>query len=161
MLSPNHLPQPFTTGTANVEGGSGKFPYNRLGGAVLDGSLSNALASAKAAAVAAASVTASITSGACSAIASRASPMTHTAAAAEAAAVSTAARSELGAADIFAQLVHTSSRGSCSEFRDLLAQRLQDRSIMLDNPTAPVKVNQLFARSVGFKGCGPGKETRF
>eukprot|EP00198_Chlamydomonas_reinhardtii_P002483 XP_001691819.1 predicted protein [Chlamydomonas reinhardtii] len=76
----------------------GDFPYNRLGEAVLDGSLSSALAQAKAAAQAAAAATSA------------------------------------------------AFGGPASDLRSLLSQRLQDRSVLLDNPMAALNAKKMFAR---------------
>ncbi|GLC38964.1 hypothetical protein PLESTB_000466200 [Pleodorina starrii] len=157
------LPQPAVANkalpgaVAEPASGDGEFPYNRLGDAVVDGSLSAALAHAKAAAAAAAEAagpagggirTASVAKGSGNtAIAVRSSSAMQTAAAAvSAVAAAAAAGGDSVAAEILVQLMATNPRTSSSDLRGILAQRLQDRSVMLDNPTAPVKASRLFAR---------------
>ncbi|GIL42953.1 hypothetical protein Vafri_771 [Volvox africanus] len=112
--------------------------------AVLDGSLSAALASAKAAALAAETFAASSRSKGLNGMAKalHTTSTTQTAAAATAVAVG----GDLVAAEVFVQLAATNWRSSSGDLRSRLAQTLQDRAITLDNPTAPVEVNKLFAR---------------
>ncbi|KAG2442540.1 hypothetical protein HXX76_002626 [Chlamydomonas incerta] len=128
----------------------GEFPYNTLGEAVLDGSLSSALAQAKAAAQAAANASGAAFSGPASAAggrrgSSRRGGLTVTSAAA-AAAVAAAAGGDSVAADVLAELVATNPRASSSDLRSLLSQRLQDRSVLLDNPMAALNAKKMFAR---------------
>ena len=128
----------------------GDFPYNRLGEAVLDGSLSSALAQAKAAAQAAAAATSAAFGGPASAAGGRRGSSRRTAptvtSAAAAAAAAAAAGGDSVAADVLAELVATNPRTSSSDLRSLLSQRLQDRSVLLDNPMAALNAKKMFAR---------------
>ncbi|EFJ51958.1 hypothetical protein VOLCADRAFT_103162 [Volvox carteri f. nagariensis] len=151
----NSVPKTRNSASCEASSGTGEFPYNSLADDVLDGSLSAALADAKAAAAAAAqavdtamgstgSFTAATSSKSLSGVpnAARASSVMRTAVAAAAAAA--AAGGDSVAAEVLAQMVATNPRTNSSDLRNLLAQRLQDRSVMLENPTAPVNVNKLF-----------------
>ncbi|PNG83269.1 hypothetical protein TSOC_015338, partial [Tetrabaena socialis] len=123
----------------------GDFPYNLLGDIALDGSLSAALAQAKMAAAAAAAAAAAgapaVTASRTASGQQRAAPSSITAAAATAA----AAGDDSVAGEVLAQLMATNPRTSGCDLRSLLAQRLQNRSVLLDNPTAMLKANKLFA----------------
>ncbi|GFR41040.1 hypothetical protein Agub_g1473 [Astrephomene gubernaculifera] len=130
--------------------GPGEFPYNPLGDAVLDGALSAALAKAKAAAAAA-------TDAVTSASASQSAPGRRTQSGAGAASRLGAAQSRAAAgvavpgadsvaAQVLAQLVATNPRANSSDVSSLLVQRLQDRSVLLDNPTAVLKAKNMFNR---------------
>ncbi|GIL99488.1 hypothetical protein Vretimale_4644 [Volvox reticuliferus] len=121
---------------------SSEFPYNRLEDAVLDGSLSAALATAKGAALAAETSAASsraMCSVRLTGMAKALPPKSTTRTVA-------AIGGDSVAAEVFAQLVATNWRSCGGDLRCRLAQTLQDRAVTLDNPTAPVKVNKLFAR---------------
>ncbi|KAG2448309.1 hypothetical protein HYH02_006893 [Chlamydomonas schloesseri] len=74
----------------------------------------------------------------------RATPTVTSAAAAAAAAA--AAGGDSVAAEMLAELVATNPRASGSDLRALLSQRLQDRSVLLDNPTAALNAKKMFAR---------------
>lgn len=121
---------------------------------MLDGSLSAALAQAKSASTAASNALSGSTSSIPTAIhnpPSKAGPLAPpscrvTGSAAAAALTAAGAGGDSVAAEVLAQLVTTNPRASASDLRNLLSQRLQDRSVMLENPVAPLKASKLFAR---------------
>ncbi|KAG2499863.1 hypothetical protein HYH03_002154 [Edaphochlamys debaryana] len=125
-----------------------EFPYNPLEASVLDGALSAALAQAKAAAEAAAAAAAPIEapSGPASRRKDRGASAAVAAASAAAAAAAAAGGGGSVAAEVLAELVGTNPRASGSDLRGLLQQRLADRSVLLDNPTATLRASKLFAR---------------
>ncbi|KXZ56744.1 hypothetical protein GPECTOR_1g670 [Gonium pectorale] len=151
--------------------GAGEFPYSPIEDAVLDGSLYAALAQAKVAAAAAAAALSDATGGASDALRatgqasfvgwrSRPAASPSASAAATAAAAVAAAGGDSVAAEALAQLVATNPRASGSDLRSLLVQRLQDRSVLLDNPMGALKAAKLFASSTCLHIVTPGDRLR-